>query len=48
MTCHFVIGSYEYALVIAGYNRFLNRTVEEDYRNIFRFCLVDNVLRGVV
>ena len=48
MTCHFIVGTYEYALVITAYYRFFNRTVEENYRYIFSLSLIDNVLSGIV
>ena len=48
MACHFIIGSYEHAFVIAAYNLFAYGTVEEDYRNTLSAGLVDNVLSRII
>ena len=48
MSCHLVIGSYEYALVVAAYYRLLNRTVKEDNGNVLCFCKINDVLRRIV
>ena len=48
MTCHFVVGSDEYALVIAAYNALFNGAVEEDHGDVFLFCEADDVLSRVI
>ena len=48
MTRHLIVGSYENALVIAAYNRFVNRAVEEYYRYVLFLGKIHNVLRRVV
>ena len=38
MSCHFIVCSDEYALVIHGYYIFVNASVKKDYGNVFFFC----------